>query len=416
MPGIRLIIGAALLGCISVDVLAQDVGTRLIQDLRVREALAYVESDEPRTIADQIRICEVPAPPFMEQARGKVYFNDFVAHGLKNVRTDAEGNVLGERPGRAERPRLVLSAHLDTVFPEGTPVKVTREGPVLRGPGIGDDCRGLAVLLAVIRALDTAGVVTDGPITFVGTVGEEGLGDLRGVKRLFADTLKNQVDRFVSVDGGRYNITNTAVGSIRYKVVFSGMGGHSFSAFGIGNPVHALGRAVAAISDAIVPTDPKTTFNVGRVGGGTSVNAIAEDAWMEIDMRSADAAALQTLRSQVDTAIDNALRAENARWGDKGGLAVETVVVGDRPPGSLSADSAIVSRALSVTKALGLDGGLREGSTDANFPMSIGVPAIAVGAGGMNPNAHALDEAFDTTDAWKATQRAVLLAISLTEP
>jgi tripeptide aminopeptidase len=412
----RIILATAALGCFAVEVFAQDVGTGLLQNARVREALASVERDEQRTIADQIRLCEVPAPPFMEQARANVYANDFRALGLKNVRIDAEGNVLGERPGRAARPRLVLSAHLDTVFPEGTDVKVTRDGAVLRGPGIGDDCRGLAVLLAVIRALNTAAVETEGSIIFVGTVGEEGLGDLRGVKRLFGQTLKDQVDRFVSVDGGNYNITNTAVGSIRYRVTFTGEGGHSFNNFGIANPVHAVGRVIATISEVVVPTDPKTTFNVGRVGGGTSVNAIAEESWMEIDMRSGDPIALKSLTSKIDAAVDRALADENARWADKGRLSVQKVVVGDRPPGNTPADSVIVSRASSVTQALGLEFRLQESSTDANLPMSIGIPAIAVGTGGVGTNLHALDESFDTTEAWKGTQRAVLLAISLTEP
>ncbi len=236
------------------------------------------------------------------------------------------------------------------------------------------------------------------------------------MKRLFQETLKDQVDRFVSVDGPRYNITNTAVGSIRYRVTFAGEGGHSFSAFGIANPIHALGRAIAAISHIEVPTEPKVTFNVGRVGGGTSVNAISEESWMEIDMRSGDPLALQRLTSQVDAAIDKALAEENARWVDRGRLSVRTEVVGNRPPGNTPASSEIVIRAASVTKALGLEFGLRESSTDSNFPMSLGIPAITVGGGGSNPNSHALDESFDTTDGWKGTQRAVLLAITLSEP
>src|SRR5688572_25818989 len=207
----RIILATAALGCFAVEVFAQDVGTGLLQNARVREALASVERDEQRTIADQIRLCEVPAPPFMEQARANVYANDFRALGLKNVRIDAEGNVLGERLGRAARPRLVLSAHLDTVFPEGTDVKVTRDGAVLRGPGIGDDCRGLAVLLAVIRALNTAAVETEGSIIFVGTVGEEGLGDLRGGKRLCGQTLKDAGDRFARDARSNSTTTNTGV-------------------------------------------------------------------------------------------------------------------------------------------------------------------------------------------------------------
>ena len=221
------------------------------------------------------------------------------AAGLRNVRIDKEGNVLGERPGRAARPHLVFSAHLDTVFPEGTDVKVTRQGSMLRGPGIGDDCRGLAVVLAVVRALNRGNVETPGTITFVGTVGEEGLGDLAGSKALFTETLKGQVDRFVSVDGIGLGITHRAVGSLRYRVTFSGPGGHSYGAFGIANSIHALGRAIAGFADERPPADPKTTFAVGRIGGGTSVNAIAAEAWMEVDMRSVDQEALRALDVEV---------------------------------------------------------------------------------------------------------------------
>src|SRR5688572_24844723 len=192
-----------------------DVGTRLMRDPLVRAAVDAARSDESRTIEDQIRLCEIPAPPFKEAARAAAYADAFRAAGLKNVRVDGEGNVVGERPGAQPRPNVVLSAHLDTVFPERTDVKVTREGSRLRGPGIGDDCRGLAVLLAVARALDAAGVETPGSLTFVGTVGEEGLGDLRGAKALFAETLKGRIDRFVSVDGSGHAITNVAVGSRR---------------------------------------------------------------------------------------------------------------------------------------------------------------------------------------------------------
>jgi tripeptide aminopeptidase len=332
------------------------------------------------------------------------------------VRIDGEGNVLGERRGRAARPHLVFSAHLDTVFPEETNVKVTREGPVLKGPGIGDDCRGLAVLLAVVRALDSANVTTPGTITFVGTVGEEGLGDLRGVKALFNETLKGQIDRFVSIDGTGLGITHIGVGSYRYRITFNGPGGHSYGAFGIANPLHALGRAIAGISELKVPADPKTTFNVGRVGGGTSVNAIAFEAWMEVDMRSIDPASLKVLDASFHMAVDQALAAENARWNDNGRVTVEKRMVGDRPAGQTSATSPIVLAALSVSKALGLSSRLDEGSTDSNIAMSLGIPAITIDGGGRGAGAHALEETFDTTDSWQGTQRAVLLAIALAQP
>jgi acetylornithine deacetylase/succinyl-diaminopimelate desuccinylase-like protein len=389
---------------------------RLMQDPAVRAAVTAARADESRTIEDQIRLCEIPAPPFMEAARATAYADAFRAVGLTNVRIDREGNVLGERRGRAARPHLVFSAHLDTVFPEDTNVEVTREGSVLKGPGIGDDCRGLAVVLGVVRAMNAGNVVTPGTITFVGTVGEEGLGDLRGVKALFNDTLKGQIDRFVSVDGTGLGISHVAVGSHRYRVTFKGPGGHSYGAFGIANPVHALGRAIAAIAELQVPAHPKTTFSVGRIGGGTSVNAIAFEAWMEVDMRSVDPAALQALDASFQKAVDGALAAENRRWSDNGLLTVEKQMVGNRPAGRTEADSAIVEAAVSVSSALGLTSRLDEGSTDANIPMSLGIPAITIDGGGRGTGAHALEETFDTTDSWQGTQRATLLAIALAQP
>jgi tripeptide aminopeptidase len=390
-----------------------DIGSRLLQDAAVKAAVQAARDDEARTLEDQVRLCEIPAPPFKEAARAKAYAEGFRALGLKNVRIDQAGNVLGERPGLAARPHVVFSAHLDTVFPEGTNVSVSRDGTVLRGPGIGDDCRGLAVILGVIRALDKAAVQTPGTITFVGTVGEEGLGDLRGVKALFRDTLKGQVDRFVSIDGTGLGITHIGVGSLRYRVAFKGPGGHSYGAFGLANPIHALGRAIGKIGDFQVPRDPKTTFNVGRVGGGTSVNSIAFESWMEVDMRSADPAALKSLDASFHKAVDTALAEENDRWNNNGRLAVDKQLVGDRPAGRTPASSPIVEAAVSVTKALGLAVTLDEGSTDSNIPMSLNVPAITIDGGGRGTGAHSLGETFDTTNSWQGTQRATLLAIAL---
>jgi tripeptide aminopeptidase len=392
-----------------------ELGPRLMQDAAVKAAVQAARDDETQTIEDQVRLCEIPAPPFKETVRGKAYADEFRKLGLKNVRVDETGNVLGERPGLAARPHLVFTAHLDTVFPEETNVKVTREGAVLRGPGIGDDCRGLAVVLAVIRSMNKANVQTPGTITFVGTVGEEGLGDLRGVKALFADTLKGQIDRFVSVDGTGLGITHIGVGSLRYRVAFKGPGGHSYGAFGLANPVHALGRAIDKISDLQVPRDPKTTFNVGRIGGGTSVNSIAFEAWMEVDMRSADAAALKSVDANFHKAVDTALVEENERWNNNGRLAVEKRLVGDRAAGRTAADSPIVEAAVSVTKVLGLPVSLDEGSTDSNVAMGLNIPAITIDGGGRGTGAHALGESFDTTNSWQGTQRATLLAIALAQ-
>ena len=392
-----------------------DLGARLLKEPAVAAAVAAARADEPATIAEQIEICEVEAPPFKEQKRAELYARKFRALGLQNVRIDAEGNVLGERPGTAPRPHLVFSAHLDTVFPEGTDVTVKRDGPRLAAPGIGDDCRGLTVVLAVIRALNTAKVQTPGPITFVGTVGEEGLGDLRGVKYLFNEGLKGRIDRFVSIDGTGLGAANVAVGSLRYRITVKGPGGHSYGAFGMSNPIHALGRIIASIAEFDVPREPKTTFNVGRIGGGTSVNSIPFEAWAEVDMRSADPASLQSLDARFHQAVDRAVAEEDARWSQRV-LSVDKALVGNRPAGQSPPTSAIVQTAISVSRALDLPLVLDEGSTDSNIPMSLGIPAITINGGGRGQRAHSLDETFDTTDSWQGTVRAVLLAIALTEP
>ena len=393
---------------------AQNLGAKLISDPAIKGALEAIRTAEPQTIEDQVRICEVEAPPFKEAKRAEVYARMFREAGLQNVRIDKEGNVLGDRPGAQPRPRLVFSAHLDTVFPEGTDVRVKREGTILRGPGIGDDCRGLAVLLAVIRAMNQAKIQTPGTITFVGTVGEEGLGDLRGVKYLFNEGMKGQIDRFVSIDGTGLGITHIAVGSLRYRVTFKGPGGHSYGAFGLSNPLHALGRAVEKIAQFEVPSDPKTTFNVGRVGGGTSVNAIPFDAWFEMDMRSASPSALQAIDAKFHRAVDESVKEEDARW-KKSVLSVDKALVGNRPAGQMPANSPIVQAAVSVTRALGFPVTLDEGSTDSNIPMNLGIPAVTVDGGGRGREAHALGESFDSTNSWQGSQRALLLAIALAQ-
>jgi tripeptide aminopeptidase len=393
---------------------AQEIGAKLMADPAIKAAVDAIRVAEPQTIEDQVRICEVEAPPFKEAKRAEMYARMFREAGLQNVRIDKEGNVLGDRPGAQPRPRLIFSAHLDTVFPEGTDVKVKREGTLLRGPGIGDDCRGLAVLLAVIRAMNQAKIQTPGTITFVGTVGEEGLGDLRGVKYLFNEGMKGQIDRFVSIDGTGLGITHIAVGSLRYRVTFKGPGGHSYGAFGLSNPLHALGRAVEKISQFEVPSDPKTTFNVGRVGGGTSVNAIPFDAWFEMDMRSASPSALQAIDAKFHRAVDESLKEEDARW-KKNVLSVDKALVGNRPAGQTPASSPIVQAAVSVTRALGFPVTLDEGSTDSNIPMNLGIPAITVDGGGRGREAHALGESFDSTNSWQGSQRALLLAIALAQ-
>lgn len=403
---LALCLQAAVLGAQS------DPIDRLMGDAAVSAARAAVKRGEPRVVEDQVELTAIPAPAFGETARGLAVKQRFVDLGLRNVRIDNAGNVIGDRPGRAARPNLVIAAHLDTVFPAGTDVRVTREGNLLRAPGIGDDGRGLGVMLGVIRALDAGHVETAGSITFVADVGEEGLSDLRGMRELFGTTLKGQIDAFVSIDGSGYSITNVGVGSHRYRVTFGGPGGHSFGAFGLVSPIHALGRAVARIADFEVPRSPKVTFNVGRIGGGTSVNSIAADAWFEIDMRSSDQAALARVDAKFQQAVDEAVKAENARWSN-GQVTAKKELVGDRPAGVTAESSPIVRTAQAVNRALGLPVALDEGSTDSNLAMSLGIPAITVGGGGKGRGGHSPAESFDTTDSWKGTDRVLLLVVAL---
>ena len=393
----------------------QQAPARLMEEPSIKAALLAVIRNEPHFIEEQIRICEIPAPPFKEEVRAREFERIFQSMGLRNVRIDQAGNVIGVRPGKAARPNLVLAAHLDTVFPEGTDVKVRREGKILKAPGISDDTRGLMTMLGVIQALKDANVETPGTITFVADTGEEGLGDLRGVKNLFNDSLKGQIDAFISIDGSGLSITNVGVGSYRYRAAFKGPGGHSFGAFGMANPIHAMGRAIAKISDFEVSADPKTTFNVGRVGGGTSVNAIPFEGWMEVDMRSSDKASLEALNSKYKAAVQSAVEEEDRRWKKNGQVSVANEIVGLRPAGSTPADSAIVKTAIAASRLFGYQGRPGEGSTDSNVPMNLGIPAVTIGGGGHGTGGHALDEAFDPTDSFLGTQRALILAVAMVQ-
>ena len=413
-------VAACVLGLSMAAGMAYGQGTApsvadLVKDPAIRSALDAVKSNEAQTVEDQIRFCEIPAPPFKEDLRGQELKRVFEQLGLHDVRIDKAGNVLGEYPGAAARPHMVLAAHLDTVFPEGTDVKVKRDGAILRGPGIGDNCRGLAVLVAVIRAMKQAEIQTPGSITFAANVGEEGLGDLRGVKELFHVTLKGQIDRFVSIDGTGVHVTNVAVGSHRYRATFKGPGGHSFGAFGLANPMGAMGRAIAKIQEMHVPERPKTTFNVGRVGGGTSVNSIPFEAWMEVDMRSSDAASLAAVDATFQKVVDAAVLEENQRWGKPGVITAVKELIGVRPAGSTPESSPIVKVGLAGATVLGFSASLGEGSTDSNIPMSLNVPSITIGGGGRATGGHALTESFDATNAWMGTQHALLVTVALAQ-
>jgi tripeptide aminopeptidase len=393
---------------------AQDVA-RLAARPDIRAALDSIRAHNAWTLDQQVSLCEIPAPPFKETARGEAYKAAFERLGLSNVRFDAVGNVIGERRGTGNGPTVVLAGHLDTVFPEGTDVRVKKEGTRYTGRGIGDDCRGLTVVLSAARALQASNIQTRGTIIFVGNVGEEGPGNLRGTRHLFAKELAGKIDYFISVDGTGGDITSRAVGSNRYHVTYKGRGGHSYGAFGNPNPAHALGRAMAAIADFQVPTSPKTTFNVGVIRGGTSVNSIPFDASMDVDLRSESATALATLDAQLQRALRQAVAAENGRWPkatDKLALVIDTV--GIRPAGSQPDTVRIVRTARDAARALGWTPTLGTSSTDANVPIGLGLPGITIDGGGSGGGAHGLDEWYDDgVEGWKGPQWATLLVLAL---
>lgn len=383
----------------------------------VKAALEQIRRDDERTLEEQIEIAEIPAPPFKEQMRANDYVRRLRELGLIDVTTDAEGNVIARRPGtRKGAPTLVLSAHLDTVFAEGTNVKVRRDGKRYYGAGIGDDARGLTVLLTVLRAMQENKLRTQGDVLFVGTVGEEGLGNLRGVKQLFKD--RSEIDGFISVDNidpapGESELVTRAVGSRRWQVTFTGPGGHSYQNFGTPSAVHALGRAVSMISDLQPPAEPKTTFTVATVSGGTSINAIAEKAELRIDIRSESAASLAALEEQILAAADRAGVEEGKRWGADP-VKVERTLLGDRPAGAGSSDNSAATAWIAAVLALGQKAPkLVASSTDANVPMGLGIPAITASGGGISDKAHSLDEWYEPVNAWVGPQGLLLTTLAL---
>jgi acetylornithine deacetylase/succinyl-diaminopimelate desuccinylase-like protein len=386
-----------------------------VDNPRMKSALELIRLDNAWTVDQQRTICEIPAPPFKEATRAAEYKRRLEGIGFRNVRIDSEGNVIAMRPGKGNGPTVLIAGHLDTVFPEGTDVKVTTEGTVMKGPGIADDCRGLAVLLQVAKSLDKAGVETNGTIYFVGNVGEEGPGNLRGTRHLFTKELAGKIDYFISIDGAGYGLTSRAVGSHRYRVTYKGSGGHSYGAFGTPNPIHALGRAIAIISDLQVPSDPRVTFNVGVISGGTSVNSISENATMEVDMRSESAAELAKIDERIQAALQKALADENARWVNRRArLTIQIDTIGIRPTGSQSDTALIVRTAIAAGKALGFSEPTGASSTDANLPISMGIPAITIDGGGRGTGAHTTSETYDdTAKGYLGPQWAALLITAL---
>ena len=380
----------------------------------VARALRFFETHADAITEEHIRICTIPASPFGEQERGEYLSRKFSELGLTEVEIDEEGNCLGLLEGSSRSPLIVVSAHLDTVFSKDTDFNVVRRDNKLFAPGIADDGCGLAALLALAQAIQSERLPIEGSILFVGTVGEEGEGNLRGVRHLFTEgRWAKHVDSFLSFDGpGLDRITNKALGSHRYRVEVTGPGGHSWGDFGLPNPVHAIGRAISRLAGYPAPKHPRTTFNVGRVEGGRSVNAIPGEASMEVDLRSAAEAELQRLDAFFRKAMRDAVDEENVkrRVGDPL-LKLNVDLIGDRPTGETPADSPLVELAIEATKMLGVEPRLDQSSTDSNLPISLGIPAITLGAGGSSAFSHSLDEWYDPRGRDLGLKRGLLVIL-----
>jgi acetylornithine deacetylase/succinyl-diaminopimelate desuccinylase-like protein len=386
--------------------------TQLLDAPAIKQLLDAVKADHERSIDDLRLLTEIEAPPFKEQKRAEAFLARLKALGLTDAHFDSEGNVIGVRKGSGNGPKLLISAHLDTVFPTGTDVKVKDRDGKLYAPGISDDTRGLSVLLSWLKVLNDNKIQTVGDLVFVGNVGEEELGNLRGMKAIFRDNL--DIDGMVGLepapDG---NVLVLATASHRYEVNFKGPGGHSYAAFGqVPSAIHGMGRAIAKIADIKTPSFPRTTFTVGLVSGGTSVNTIAPDARMAVDIRSDEMGALLDTEKRVLGAIDEAVAEENKRW-NVNTLSASSKLIGDRPGGRTASDSVIVEAAVRSNAAFGHKTLLTGASTDANVPMSLGIPAIIIGSGGKTGGFHALSEWIDVTDGWKGAQNALVTVLGL---
>ena len=404
---LKLIAAAALALSSTATAAATVAQERTVAAIRAsapfKQALAHLDRTHDRYVDEIIRITEVPAPPFKEAERAKLVRAMFADQGLANAAIDEEGNVIALRPGTDPSAKLVVvSAHLDTVFPEGTPIKVRRDGTRLHAPGVGDDSRGVATLLAFARALDAAKVRTRHGILFVGTVGEEGMGNLRGVRHLFSKSEhRGNIAAFFSLDGSEpARVTHGAVGSKRYRANFKGPGGHSYGAFGIVNPMAAMAAAVVELYKVQPPTDPKTTFAASVTGGGTSVNAIPDEVFMDFDMRSASAEALAALEARFVAIVNEAVAAENAaRSTSVGSVSVKLELMGDRPAGGTPRDADIVGYTEAAVRAAGYEPKLNASSTDSNIPMSLGIAAVTISPGAGGERSHSLDEHIDVERA-----------------
>jgi len=392
----------------------------LAASTEVQASLQWFRGQEPQFTRWQLELARIPAPPFGEAARAAWVAEKFSSLGLRNVHFDSIGNALGFSRG-AQDSLISLSAHLDTVFPAGSTVEIRQQGPRLYGPGISDNAAGVTALLAVAAACQEFGFLHECSLLFIGNVGEEGEGDLRGMRHVFLHSeWKDAIRASVVIDGaGSDTIVAEALGSRRFEIVVRGPGGHSWSDFGAPNPIVALARAVSFFSETRVPAIPKTTFNVGVIEGGTSVNSIAESSKMRVDIRSTSTMEIERLEMELRRAVEHAVAEENGRWQRSNSgrrheaLRTEIHAIGNRPAGELDRRSRILQIARAVDTHLGNAAQIQRASTDANIPISLGREAIAIGAGGAGGGAHTLQEWFDITGRELALSRILLIALAL---
>ena len=375
-------------------------------------ARAHLAARDRSIVDDQVTIAEIPAPTGAEQERAR-WVAARLAHGQRRVSVDRVGNVIAVQPGATDEAPVVVCAHLDTVFPAPTPLGVRRDGHRLTGPGISDNARGLAVMLALADAVDGRRLRTRRPIVFAATTGEEGDGDLRGARHLFS-TVARSAHAAVAIDGaGDDRVVNAALGCRRLRISFTGPGGHSWAAYGAPNPVHALGGLIARLAARLFPMNPRTTLTVSRIGGGTAVNAIPRDGWIDVDIRSTSRSALIRAERDVRDAAQTSLDEENARRTiAASSLQLRVAVTGDRPPGDVPSDEPVVRAALDATRAIGRTPELAVASTDANVPISLGIPAVAIGAGGRAGDTHTPDEWYENVDGALGIARALTVVVA----
>ena len=389
---------------------------QLIKRPEIAKAYEYIKKIDPVTIKDMIRLTEIPSPTFHEKEKGLVYAELLRKAGADKVWTDEAGNVIALRKGTKSGKTIIVDAHLDTVYPFGTDVKVKQRGDTLFAPGITDANRALAVVIALVKTMSAQNIRTESDIWFTGSVGEEGLGDLKGMKHLFRDGAQ-PISSFIAIDGGGLeDIVNGGTGSVRYKITFKGSGGHSYGAFGIGNPHNALSQAVAAFvpkADAFTKEGPKTTYSVSVIGGGTSVNSIPYESWMLVDMRSEDKTKLAGIQKLFLESVQEGLDKENKIIRRGNPLTADIEKVGDRPTGIASPESELIQRTMAVADHLtgGKKPELSFSSTNSNVPLSKGIPAVTIGRGGIGYGAHSLGEYFINKEGHLAIQQALLLIL-----